>query len=296
MCGRYASSRNPDQLVEVFEIEQNELEPGGPEAQPSWNVAPTTDQPVVIERAARPVAGDTTKNDIGQDAADEPERQADVAEPQPLRRLKAMHWGLIPSWAKDASIGNRMINARAEGVFETAAYRRAIRHRRCLVPADGWYEWQKSPIEKDAKGKPRKQPFYTTLASGGPLAFGGLYELWRDRSVHDDDPAAWVFSYTILTTAAEPGLDVIHDRMPFVIDAAHWAEWLSPQLTDPDGIRALMQPHEPGRFAAVPITSRVNSVRNNGPELIEPAGLADLHGVVDPATGELIGSADQPLF
>jgi putative SOS response-associated peptidase YedK len=275
-------------MVEVFEIEENELEKDGPGSQPNYNVAPTTDQPVVIERAPRPSAGDAAGGETGE--------TGDTEEPQPVRRLKAMHWGLIPSWAKDASIGNRMINARADRVFETAAYRRAIRSRRCLIPADGWYEWQKSPTEKDAKGKPRKQPFYTTLADGGPLAFGGVYELWRDRSVHDDDPAVWVFSYTIITTEAESGLDVIHDRMPFVVDRERWDEWLSPDLIDPDGIRALMQPHEPGRFVAVPITNRVNSVRNNGPELIEPADLSQLHGVVDPATGELIGAGSEPLF
>ncbi len=277
MCGRYASSRNPDQLVEIFEIEENEVGPG---TQPNFNVAPTTDQPVVIERAAAPTG----------------DQAGDAEDPQPVRRLKAMHWGLIPSWAKDASIGNRMINARSEGVFETAAYRRAIRSRRCLIPADGWYEWQKSPTEKDAKGKARKQPFYTTLAGGEPLAFGGVYELWRDRTVPEDEPAVWVFSYTIITTAAEPGLDVIHDRMPFVVDRPHWDEWLSPELTDPDAIRALMEPHEPGRFMAVPITQRVNNVRNNGPELIEPADLSELHGVVDPATGELIGGSGESLF
>jgi putative SOS response-associated peptidase YedK len=106
----------------------------------------------------------------------------------------------------------------------------------------------------------------------------------------------WVFSYTILTTAAEPGLDVIHDRMPVVIDPGHWQQWLDPELTDPDGVRALLQPHEPGRFVTLPVSTRVNSVRNNGPELLEPADLSQLLGVVDPATGELIGAGSEPLF
>jgi len=288
MCGRYASSRNPDQMIEIFEVEQNEIEDAGEASgpgKPNFNVAPTTDQPIVLERAPRPSAGAET------DDEGEPEEP-----PTPVRRLKAMHWGLIPSWAKDASIGNRMINARAEGVFETNAYRKAIRSQRCLVPADGWYEWQKSPTEKDAKGKPRKQPFFTRLADDGELAFAGLYELWRDRSKHDDDPGLWVFSFTIITTAAEPGLDVIHDRMPLVLDRDQWGPWLDPELTDPDGVRALMQPHEPGRFVCVPISTRVNNVRNNGPELLEPADVADLIGVVDPATGELMGAPSEPLF
>jgi putative SOS response-associated peptidase YedK len=272
MCGRYAASRNPDQLVEEFEVEENDLpaEASGD----NFNVAPTTTQPVVLTRK---------------------DKDADDDDPA-RRRLMALRWGLVPSWAKDVSIGNRMINARSETLLETNAYKKAAVSRRCLVPADGWYEWQKSPVAKDAKGKPRKQPFYMSLAGGSGLAFAGVYELWRDRTVHADDPAVWLFSYSIVTTQAEPGLDVIHDRMPLVLDPGQWGDWLDPARTDPDGVRALLQPHEPGRFTALPISTRVNNVRNNGPELLVGAPPEELVGVVDPSTGELLGEPSEPLF
>jgi putative SOS response-associated peptidase YedK len=278
MCGRYAASRNPDELVEQFEIEEDDLPPGDDAPAPSFNVAPTQTRPVVLTRAPAP--------------ADDPAAE----DPRPVRRLQALRWGLVPSWAKDIGIGNRFINSRSESLLQTAAFKRAAVARRCLVPADGWYEWQRSPTEKDAKGKPRKQPFFMARADGDELAFAGIYELWRDPAKHDDDPARWLFSYSIVTTAAEPGLDVIHDRMPLVLDRQEWARWLDPAMTDPDGVRALLQPHRPGRFTTLPVSTRVNNVRNDGPELLEPAPEDQLQGVLDPATGELLGATGQKLF
>ena len=316
MCGRYASSRKPEDLVEAFEIDflsgegpgrdvtvpvaaaAKEAKDAGAEdpkypartpGDANWNVAPTTVQPVVLERMPRAV-DDADEPDGAEGAGDPPPK------PEPVRWLRGLTWGLVPSWAKDPSTGARMINARAESLFEKPAFRRAVVARRCLVPADGWYEWQKSPTETDAKGKPRKQPFWMQPAEGGGLAFAGLYELWRDKERDGDDPEAWLATYTIVTTAAEPGLDVIHDRMPFVMPPERWDQWLDPELQDPDTVRALLEPPAPGRFTATPISTRVNNVRNNGPELLEPLPVEELRGVVDPATGELIGAGDQPLF
>jgi putative SOS response-associated peptidase YedK len=150
------------------------------------------------------------------------------------RQLRLLTWGLVPSWAKDVKIGMRFINARAETALAAGPFGRAALARRCLVPADGWYEWQASPTVLDAKGKPRKQPFFIHRADGNPLAFAGLYEFWRDPSVADkDDPLAWLTSFTIVTTAAEPGLDRIHDRQPLVLEPDDWDRWLDPTLTDP---------------------------------------------------------------
>ncbi|MFI7588373.1 SOS response-associated peptidase [Spongisporangium articulatum] len=272
MCGRYASSRTPEDLVEMFDVEEVELPDVAPQA--NFNVAPTSTSPIVLERQKQ-----------GED--DDP--------PVVTRQLRWLTWGLVPSWAKDATGGARMINARAESLLEKPAFKRAATARRCLVPADGWYEWQASPTEK-VNGKPRKQPFFMRLSGGEELAFAGIYEFWRDQEKHADDETAWLVTYSIVTTAAEPGLDTIHDRMPFVVPSDRWAAWLDPAERDPDTVRALLEPPEPGRFEALPVTTRVNSVRNNGPELLEPAPLDTLAGVVDPSTGELIGSDTVPLF
>jgi putative SOS response-associated peptidase YedK len=277
MCGRYAASAHPDDLVEEFEVESYQL-PAPAEAvrideaadgsvlPPRFNLAPTDLAPVVLTRRPR----------------GEPEAP-------PVRQLRLLRWGLVPSWSKNASGGARMINARAETLLETAAYKRTALVRRCLVPADGWYEWQVSPTALDAKGKPRKQPFFVHRQDEVPLAFAGLYEFWRDRSVADDDPAAWLVSYTIVTTAAEPGLERIHDRQPVALDRDLWSTWLDPEVTDGAAVLAMLESPGPGRFAAHPVSTLVNSVRNDGPELLAPAAAADLVGVVDPMTGEVLG-------
>jgi putative SOS response-associated peptidase YedK len=307
MCGRYASSRRPEDLVEEFEIEATDGD--GPGADPvdvggDFNVAPTKPAPVVLERLPRePVVAEQTGPDLDETGTDrdgdeplEPGPEQPGATPEPVRWLRMLRWGLVPSWAKDRSIGNRMINARAETLLEKPAYRRAAVSRRCLVPADGWYEWQVSPVEKDAKGKPRKQPFFMHPADGSVAAIAGVYELWRDPSRHADDPQAWLASYAVLTTAAEPALAAIHDRMPLILPPDRWDTWLDPTERDPDTVRALLQPPDPGRFVAVPVSTRVNAVANNGPELLDPAPLDQLRGVVDPVTGELIGTGEAPLF
>jgi putative SOS response-associated peptidase YedK len=263
MCGRYAASANPDDLVEELEVEADET---GGRVEPDYNVAPTHPSPVVVERPPR-------------DDRDAP----------PVRQLRLLTWGLVPSWAKDPSVGSRMINARSESMLDKPAFKRAALSRRCLVPADGWYEWQASPTAVDGKGKPRKQPFFTRLADGGRMVFAGLYEFWRDPARPDDDPDAWRTTFTIVTAAAEEGLDRLHDRMPFVLPPDRWARWLDPAVTDPDEVRELLQPVAPGRFEAYPVSRRVGDVRNTGPSLLDPAPVDELEGVVDPMTGELVG-------
>lgn len=264
MCGRYAASASPEDLIEEFAVEQDET---GGLVQPDYNVAPTHVTPVVLERSPR-----------------------GVPDCPPVRQLRLLSWGLVPSWAKDPSVGNRMINARAEGLFDKPAYRRAASTRRCLVPADGWYEWQASPTAVDSRGKPRKQPFFVQLADGGPLAFAGLYEFWRDPARLDEDPDAWRTTFTIVTSPAEAGLDRIHDRMPFVVRPEHWDAWLDPAITEPAAVRDVLRPVRPGRFKAYPVSRRVADVRNSGPGLLDPAVPQELEGVLDPMTGALPGA------
>jgi putative SOS response-associated peptidase YedK len=270
MCGRYAASAHPDDLVEEFDVDADQTAESARPVEPHFNVAPTDSAPIVLTRA--------------------PRGEPDAA---PVRQLRMLRWGLVPSWSKDPGGGARMINARVETLLDKPAYRRTALARRCLVPADGWYEWQASPTAKDSKGKPRKQPFFVHRADrgieAGRLAFAGLYEFWRDKKLADDDPAAWLVTYTIITTAAEPGLDRLHARMPVVLDPDHWQRWLDPAVTDPETVQSLLASPGPGRFEAYPVSTQVNSVRNDGPELLAPAAATDLVGVVDPMTGEVIG-------
>jgi len=276
MCGRYASSARPEDLVEEYDVDEDRTgEPlrsilaapqNPPAGEPDFNVAPTKAAPVVLTRAPR---GD---------------RDA-----EPTRQLRLLTWGLVPSWAQDIKVGLRMTNARAESLLGKSSFGRAAAVRRCLVPADGWYEWQVSPTAVDAKGKPRKQPFFIHRSDGAPLAMAGLYEFWRDKALPEDDPDAWLTTYCIITTAAEPGLDRIHDRQPLVLEREDWADWLDPRLSDPARVKAHLEFSAPGRFDAYPVSAAVGSSRNNGAPLLEPLAASDLVGVVDPTTGEIIG-------
>ncbi len=242
MCGRYAASRSPEDLVEEFEVDR--VVPGTAERlEPDWNVAPTKPVPGVLTRWRRDESGRRT---------DEPER-----------RLTALRWGLVPSWAKDPAIGSRLINARVETVADKPAFRKAFAARRCLLPADGYYEWY-------GEQRGRKQPFWIAPSDGGVLALAGLYELWRDPRRSAEDPEAVWWTSTVITTTAEDGLGRIHDRMPMTVDRARWDQWLDPATSDPERLRALLVPAMPGRLSAVPVSTEVNDVRNNGPQLVHP--------------------------
>lgn len=271
MCGRYASARKRIELLEEFDVQRDAVTE---DLQPDYNVAPTKPVYAVLERMVQGTEG----------LADPAAADADGAGPDPaLRELRVMRWGLVPFWAKDPRIGSRMINARVETVADKPAFRRAFAKRRCLLPADGYYEWQAQP-------EAAKQPVYISPRDGRSLAFAGLYELWRDRAVASDDPDAWLWTATIITTTAQDELGVIHDRMPMIIDSGRWADWLDPVSSDPADVRALLVPAAVSGLRAYPVSTMVNAVRNNGPQLIQPlAGPLPL----GPAAPRAVAGADR---
>ena len=256
MCGRYASARKRQDLLEEFRIERDRVVD---DLEPDYNVAPTKPVYAVLTRGERGSAA-------GSDGA--AGQAKDVA-----RELRVLRWGLIPSWAKDPAIGSRMINARVETVDSKPSFRSAFTKRRCLLPADGFYEWIK--VEQD--GKTRKQPYYIHRADDGELAFAGLYELWRDKSQPDDHPLAWLWTTVIITTTAPDEAGRIHDRMPMVIDPAQWGDWLDPANNDPSRVYPLLLPAAASGLVSYPVGTDVNYVRNNGPGLIKP---------LDPSAGD----------
>jgi putative SOS response-associated peptidase YedK len=264
MCGRYAASRRPEDLAGVFGVEKWEPEET---LAPDWNVAPTKDVYAVLER---PLKGE------GADAG-----------PRPVRQLRALKWGLVPSWAKSPEGGAKMINARAETVHEKPSYRRPFASRRCILPADGYYEWvtgsgERQLEEKGKRKRPRKQPYFVTPVDGSVMAMAGLYEFWRDRTLPDEHPRAWWVTCTVITTEAERepfagggagdegprSLAEIHPRMPLVLTEDRWASWLDPARTDPEDLRPLLAPPAAGLLRAYPVATGVSDVRNNGPELL----------------------------
>ena len=219
MCGRYASSRRAADLLTHFGAGQAPTE----ELAPSWNVAPTDPVHVVLQR-------------------------------DDVRQLRVVRWGLVPSWAKDPKIGARMINARSETLADKPAFRSAYARRRCLVPADGYYEWQ-------AVGA-RKQPWFLSARTGDPLAMAGLYEVWRGP----DDVRLW--TCTVITTDAADDTGQIHDRTPLLVPRPAWDRWLDPAVPDPGP--DLLVAATAGVLDAWPVAPAVGNVRNDGPELVRP--------------------------
>ncbi len=268
MCGRYASTKTPSQLAAAFDVDQVRSMVEEKPLEPDYNVAPSNRVYAVLERAPR----------------DEPD--------QVQRRLTAVRWGLVPSWAKDTAIGNRMINARLETAASKPSFRRAWSSRRCILPADGYYEWYQ-PVGDEADQpeltdesekkdtarkatKPRKIPFFIRPRDGGLLAMAGLYEIWRDESKPEDDPDAWLWTTTVLTTDAADEVGRIHERMPLVVPPELVDAWLDPRTkpptswSEPGG--ALQAATPSGSLEAFVVSTLVNNVRNNGPELLEPVG------------------------
>lgn len=292
MCGRYAAGRSTDELVEELQIEADHtgasgsVDPDRPTWSPHYNVAPTASARVALARVPRELRGAGPRTAPGTPVRDAD--RDDGGAHASVRQLRLLTWGLVPSWAKDRSVGVRMTNARAETLLTKPAFRRAARSRRCLVPADGWYEWQSSPVARDARGRPRKQPFFMRRGDGASATFAGLYEFWRDPAVDETDPGAWLTTFTIVTTAAEPGLDRIHDRQPLVLDPDQWATWLAPTLEE-ETISGLLATSRPRRFEAYPVGRAVGDSRVDGPQLLDPAPAGELDGVVDPSTGEILG-------
>ncbi|MDH6116455.1 putative SOS response-associated peptidase YedK [Kitasatospora sp. GAS204A] len=241
MCGRFAASTKPEDIVELFDVSGWDPADTVP---PSWNVAPTDPVLAVLERVPK-------------------------GEREPVRQLRQLRWGLVPAWSKSPETAVKMINARADTVHEKPAYRQAFASRRCLLPVDGYYEWQTIPSVSG--GKPRKQPFFVSRVDGAPLALAGLYEFWRDRSVPTDHPRGWLVTCTIVTTEAEPLLAPIHERMPLFLQRETFDDWLDPGLDDAEHARSLLVAPAPGLLKATPVGSAVGNIRNNHPGLTEPA-------------------------
>ncbi|WP_327068865.1 SOS response-associated peptidase [Kitasatospora sp. NBC_01250] len=242
MCGRFAASARPEDIVELFGVSQWDA---AETIAPSWNVAPTDPVLVVLERVPK---GGTA----------------------PVRQLRQLRWGLVPAWSRSPETAVKMINARADTVHEKPSYRQAFASRRCLLPVDGYYEWQ-TVESASGKGRPRKQPFFVSRADGAPLALAGLYEFWRDRSHPADHPAGWLVTCTIVTTEAEPLLAPVHERMPLFLQPESFADWLDPGLDDPERARSLLVAPRPGLLSLTPVSAAVGSIRNNHPGLTAQA-------------------------
>ena len=249
MCGRFVAASSPTLLADRFHVD----EINDDASTPDYNVAPRTNVLVVHDRARE----DTT-----------------------TRVLSRLRWGLVPSWAKDPSIGDRMINARAETVTTKSAYKRSFAKRRCIIPADGFYEWRRLEPEPGAS-RPRKEPMVIHRRDGEPLAFAGLWAVWKvpDElvgTVGDED--GWLRSCAIVTTKANQLLDPIHDRMPVLLPEATWDRWLDP-TPEPDAedllaLAGLLVPAPDDGLEVYPVSPRVNRVVDHGPELVTPAGPA----------------------
>jgi putative SOS response-associated peptidase YedK len=218
MCGRYTLATPVSKLAEQFGFDDSSVE-----IPPSYNVAPTQSVAAVLEEGGR-------------------------------RRLEVLRWGLIPPWADDPQIGSRMINARSETVAEKPSYRRAFRERRCLIPADGFYEWQRT--------NGAKQPYYIHMEDGTPFAFAGLWETWKGDGE--------IRSYTILTTGANALVDEIHERMPVIVAPDAYDVWLDP-ASERDELTGLLAPYPEEEMEAYPVSRFVNSPSNNDPRCVEPA-------------------------
>ena len=241
MCGRFAVTTDPAQLAVQIDAVNETGQAGDSSFAPNYNVAPTTDIAAVVAR---------------HDEADDPA----------TRRVRLMRWGLLPSWVKADADGRplakaQLINARADKVTSSPAFRSAAEHKRCLIPMDGYYEWMANP---DAGPKARKTPFYLHRADGRPLLVAGLWSVWRPAKA-----AQGLLTCTIITTDAVDQLGRIHDRMPLPIDEADWDRWLDPDRPAPADL--LAAPPDIGGIAMREVSTLVNNVRNNGPELIAPA-------------------------
>jgi putative SOS response-associated peptidase YedK len=231
MCGRFVSARKRLELLEEFNVQRDRVPK---DLDPDYNVAPT-------------------KQIYAVTASKEGERE-----------LRALRWGLVPFWAKDIKVGAKMINARAETVAEKPAFRRPFAKRRCLIPADGYYEWK------------NKEPFYIFRTNGGITAMAGIYDLWRQPPpegaavTDEEDDHAFLWSASVITTDATDDVGQIHDRMPMIIEPDLWADWLDPGNTEISQLQAAMVPAFKGAMTSYPVSTAVNNVRNNGPELIGP--------------------------
>ncbi|WP_096303271.1 SOS response-associated peptidase [Jatrophihabitans sp. GAS493] len=246
MCGRYVSVAADSDLMLEFEVQ----EPPDDDLAPSWNVAPTDPVRIVVQRRPRPAS----------------EADPDGAQARAVRQLQTARWGLVPSWSRDRRGGARMINARIETVTQKSAFKAAAAKRRCLVPALGYYEWQKNGAAKI--------PHFLHDPDGHLLAMAGLYEFWRDASLADDDPDRWLVTCTIITQEATDLLGEIHDRNPVIVPPHRRAEWLDCSSEDLAVAERLLAELPPARLEPYIVSAAVGNVKNNGPQLIEPVASA----------------------
>jgi putative SOS response-associated peptidase YedK len=247
MCGRYVSVSSPSLLAAHFGAEEVRTT----DVEANYNVAPRAEVPI-------------------------------VAVSRDVRVLDRVRWGLVPFWAKDVSIGDKLINARAETVAEKPAYRRAFERKRCIIPADGFYEWraigqersEAAPAEglsggseSDPKKRAKKkQPYFIRRGDGEPLAFAGLWDAWYDPAVEEPERLR---SCAIVTTVANDELTPLHHRMPVVLPEDAWAEWLDPSQRDVARLQQLCVPLPDGELRFHPVSTLVNKADNNGPELLD---------------------------
>jgi putative SOS response-associated peptidase YedK len=221
MCGRYRLSRRKQVLEEYFDTESGEQE-----WKPRYNIAPTQSVPIIRQNPAEPV-----------------------------RELSLMAWGLIPSWATDPSVAARMINARSETASLKPAFREALQSRRCLIPADGFYEWQQT-------GK-TKQPFCFEVNEGSMFAFAGIWERWKTTE-----------TCVILTTTPNTVTATVHDRMPVILERDNYDVWLDPGMRNMKAVSGLLKPYDARLMRCYPVSTRVNQVSNDDKECSEPVRLA----------------------
>jgi putative SOS response-associated peptidase YedK len=234
MCGRFVSTSAPDAIASYFGAEAD-VETLGQ----NYNVAPTQDVYGV------------------------------VTDPEGRSTVRAFHWGLVPSWAKDRKIASKMINARSETLTSKPAYRKLFDQRRCLVPMDGFYEWKPGAPDgpRSAKGTPLKQPMFIHRTDGRPLAVAGLWTRWRDP---EDSEGRSLYSTTVVTMPANHLMSEVHDRMPVIVPPDRWAAWLDPANHDTASLATLFEPRDVDQLTMHAVSTDVNNVRNNGPHLLEP--------------------------
>jgi putative SOS response-associated peptidase YedK len=252
MCGRVDLHTPPSQLARLLEVQ---LAQGvDPEGAPSWNVPPT--QRLYAVTDVRPLTDLRPLTDEGGEGGDR------------RRVLDQFRWGLVPHWAKDVRMGNKMINARAETVTTAPAYRSAFAAHRCLVVVDGFYEWQ----VPDPSSPKRKVPYYFRRADGRPITFAGLFETWWDKSRSPDpDPETLLRTCTIITTDAGADMVEVHNRMPVILDDGAVDEWLDRDRRDTDTLRGLLVPAPGGTLVRHQVSTEVNSPRHDGPQLLAVA-------------------------
>jgi putative SOS response-associated peptidase YedK len=238
MCGRFASFTETQDLADQIAIA--EIAEDARLLPPSWNVAPTDPVRIVVER--------TAKNSE-----------------EVTRSMRLARWGLVPSWAKDPSVGARMINARRESLLDKPAFAKPFAARRCLVLADGYYEWRKLDLPAAGSKKVPKQAYWIHPAGPGAAVFAGLYEFWRNPAASETDPDRWLISTTVITRPASDQMAAIHDRMPLVLPPEAWNAWLDPAVRDASELLEVDAPP----LATLPVGDAVGTVQNDGPSLIE---------------------------